>query len=324
MYREFNESDEIPAHTVSSSIPTKHQRMVKTNQEKKGFLSQSQRFPANASLRDNPGPDSYDCASNAETQSPSFSKKGTTGFVMSKASSHTGYLQRILPGPNAYNLQSSLIDTHDFNTGVSRVFRLPVAVKLDGPKHRSPAPNQYDIRFPDRERFSSVGGTSSFLSKTRCCEAFNRTENAPSPCHYQLNTSAIQNCSKAVSSPFRSKTQRIPAPVIKSGPGPGDYNPDQPPAPVKRTLLPRGHYLRLANPPLIIPKDPPFPGPGHYETDDYRGMSKHPVPTAAFVSRLERTPKYLKPNNNPAPGCYDPQILSKKSFNYSDPEVWVP
>lgn len=33
---------------------------------------------------ENPGPGSYGCISSAEVQSPSFSKKGTTGFVPSK------------------------------------------------------------------------------------------------------------------------------------------------------------------------------------------------------------------------------------------------
>lgn len=54
--------------------------------------------------------------------------------------------QRSTPAPNAYNLQRPFINKQDFNVGVSRVFRLPVAVQLDGLKHRSPAPNQYDVR----------------------------------------------------------------------------------------------------------------------------------------------------------------------------------
>lgn len=53
--------------------------------------------------------------------------------------------QRSIPGPNAYNLQSTFLDKYDFNIGVSRVFRLPVAVQLDGPKYKTPAPNQYDV-----------------------------------------------------------------------------------------------------------------------------------------------------------------------------------
>lgn len=54
--------------------------------------------------------------------------------------------QRGIPGPNVYNLQGSLINKYDFNTGVSRVFRSPLAVPVDGPKHQTPAPNQYDVR----------------------------------------------------------------------------------------------------------------------------------------------------------------------------------
>jgi len=53
--------------------------------------------------------------------------------------------RRGLPGPDAYNLQSTLINKNNFSIGVSRVFRPPVAVQLDGPKHKTPAPNQYDV-----------------------------------------------------------------------------------------------------------------------------------------------------------------------------------
>lgn len=54
--------------------------------------------------------------------------------------------QKETPGPNAYNLQSSLIEKHDFNAGNSRVFRQPLAEQRDDVKHETPAPNQYDVR----------------------------------------------------------------------------------------------------------------------------------------------------------------------------------
>ncbi|CAJ1083156.1 O(6)-methylguanine-induced apoptosis 2 isoform X1 [Xyrichtys novacula] len=255
-----NETDETPTHSVPS-IPSKHQRVVIVNQErKKGFLTQAKRFPSQDSLRENPGPASYDCVFNAEIQSPSFSKKGTTGFVVSKVS------------------------------------------------------------YRSRERSSSVVGTSTFLSKTRrgICTA---NKDAPSPCQYDVS---IQTCSKVISSPFRSKTQRIPAPVEKCTPGPGAYSPHQAPTPVKKTFIPRGQYSTKAGPALIVPKDPPIPGPGHYDINDYRGLSKHPMPSAAFASKTERTFQNLKATVNPGPGFYDPQILSKQSFIYSDPKVWIP
>lgn len=130
--------------------------------------------------------------------------------------------QRGIPGPNAYNIQSSFINKHDFNVGVSRVFRLPAAVQLDGPKHKTPAPNQYDVCmwitqvafretfwycavYPvvyvfvsshsqvtcgSRERLCAVAGTSAFLSKTGR-DAFYPHKNVPSPCNYLFSLSCL-------------------------------------------------------------------------------------------------------------------------------------
>ncbi|KAE8281802.1 O(6)-methylguanine-induced apoptosis 2 [Larimichthys crocea] len=322
MYRGFNKTEKIPAYTVTSSIPSKYQRVVIRNEEKKGFSSQAKRFPSQVCLNENPGPGSYGRVSSAEVRSPSFSKKGTTGFVPSKASRASSNPKRDIPGPDSYNLQSSFIDKHDFNTGVSRVFRLPVAVQLDGPKHKTPAPNQYDVSQPSRERFSLVVGTSAFLSKTgrdTCCSK----KNVPSPCHYDVNDNVIQQ-SLAVLSPFKSKTQRIPPPVDNRVPGPGAYSPHHTPALVKRTILPRGYYLAISAPPLIVPKDPPLPGPGQYNIGSSNGPSKRPMPTAAFASKTERTSQNLKHAMNPGPGFYDPHISSKQSFFYNDSRVWIP
>ncbi|KAI3358774.1 hypothetical protein L3Q82_015174, partial [Scortum barcoo] len=301
MYRGFDKTDKIPVCRVSSSLPRGYQRVVITNQEKKGFLSQAMRFPSQVCLKENPGPGSYGCISCAEVKSPSFSKKGTTGFVPPKAQRAFSHPQRSIPGPNAYNLQSSFIDKYDFNIGVSRVFRLPVAVQLDGPKHKTPAPNQYDVSCGSRERFSSVVGTSAFLSKTGR-NSYCSNKNVPSPCHYDVNNNVIQHCSKAILSPFKSKTQRIPAPVNNHVPGPGAYSPHQAPAPVKRTILPRGYYLAISGPPLIVPKDPPFPGPGQYDIGDHKGLSKHPIPTAAFASKTQRIPPNSQADLSPGPG----------------------
>ncbi|XP_071356729.1 O(6)-methylguanine-induced apoptosis 2 isoform X2 [Trachinotus anak] len=319
MHRGANKN-KIPA---SSSKPTTKQRAVTANQEKKGFSSKAQRFPSQVCLNDNPGPGSYECISSAEVKSPSFSKKGTTGFVASKTSRGYRNPQRAMPGPNVYNIQSSFINKYDFNIGVSRVFRLPVAVQLEDPKYKTPAPNQYDIRCGSRERISSVVGTSAFLSKTGRDSSY-PNKNVPSPCHYEVNNNLIQHSSKAVSSPFRSKTQRIPALAKNHVPGPGAYSPHQAPAPVKRTILKRGYYLTISAPPLVVPKDPPLPGPGQYDIGNYDGTSKHPIPTAAFASRTERLPQYSGAEMRPGPGFYDPLILSKQSFFYNDSRVWIP
>ncbi|XP_047461959.1 O(6)-methylguanine-induced apoptosis 2 [Mugil cephalus] len=317
VYRGFK-TNKNPACTVSS-IPTKYQRVVITNQEKKGFSSQTKRFPSQVCLNENPGPGSY-CITSAEVNSPSFSKKGTSGFVPPNI---TIKHQRSSPGPNTYNLQSTFINKHDFNTGVSRVFRLPVAVQTDGPKHKTPAPNQYDVSCSCSARISSVVGTSSFLSKTTR-SSFSPSKNVPSPGHYEVRDNITKHSSKAVLSPFKSKTQRIPSPVDNHVPGPGAYSPHQAPTSVKKTTPPRRFYLAIAAPPLIVPKDPPFPGPGQYDIGNLDRPPKRPVPSAAFASRTERLLTNSGADTRVGPGFYNPQLLSKQSFFYNDSRVWIP
>uniref|UniRef100_A0A3Q0SGZ1 Sperm-tail PG-rich repeat containing 1 n=1 Tax=Amphilophus citrinellus TaxID=61819 RepID=A0A3Q0SGZ1_AMPCI len=296
---------------------TKNQTAVTTHQEKKGFSSQAKRFTSQVSLNENPG--RYDCFSSNEVNSPSFSKKGTTGFASRRP-------QRVNPGPNAYNLQSSFIKKYD-NTGVSRVFRLPIAVQMDGPKHITPAPNQYDVYlavyFVSFLLISSVVGTSSFLSRT-ARDSFCPNKNVPSPGHYEVRSSLIQGGSKVVLSPFRSKTHRIPPLVDHRVPGPGAYSPYQAPAPVKKTMLLRRYYLAIAAPPQTVPKDPPSPGPGQYDIGKCDWPSKQSVPTAAFASRTQRIPQNLRADEIPGPGFYNPQLLSKQCFCYNDSRVWIP
>lgn len=180
---------------------------------------------------------------------------------------------------------------------------MPVAVQLDGPKHGTPAPNQYNV--------CAVCLNNKLLLKTTlwdcvvhpvadawsfCCFCIDRsvvvadrdsprrlvhqlssqkqdvTLCAPTklghrhvitprylnaPCkvlhylilyifllhkcvegHYEVNNSVIQQGSRAVLSPFKSKTQRIPAPVDHRVPGPGAYSSHQTPTPARRTILP--------------------------------------------------------------------------------------
>ncbi|XP_028317688.1 O(6)-methylguanine-induced apoptosis 2 [Gouania willdenowi] len=318
MYRGLNKSDTFPSS--SPSIPSKYQTVVVTNPEKKGFSSQAKRFFSAVCQNENPGPGSYDCIITAEVNSPSFSKKGTTGFVPAKV---TRRPQSISPGPNAYNLQSSLITKCDFNTGSSRLFRLPVAVQMDGPKHKTPAPNQYDVLYENKEKAFSAAGTSAFLSKTRRL-TMSLNKDTPSPGHYDVKDTVIQHSSKAIMSPFKSKTKRIPALANNYVPGPGAYTPYQGPEPLKRAIHPRRYFLAVSAPPVIIPKDPPLPGPGQYDIRNNIRPSNHPLPTAAFASRTERIHRSLQTDVNPGPGFYDPQILKKQSFFYNDSRVWLP
>lgn len=66
-------------------------------------------------------------------------------FCLVKAGRLPRNFRRGNPGPDAYNLQTSLLQQHDFNRGESRTFRLPIAVKRETPKIQNPAPNQYNV-----------------------------------------------------------------------------------------------------------------------------------------------------------------------------------
>lgn len=123
----------------------------------------------------------------------------------------SSYPKRGIPAPNVYNLQRSFTDKCDFSVGASRVFRLPVGVQQDSPKHVTPAPNHYNVRtlkwllWPllpisnakdlcfsrsgqvsysscGAQSFSSVG-TSAFLSKTGR-HSFHGDNSLPSPCRF--------------------------------------------------------------------------------------------------------------------------------------------
>lgn len=186
-----------------------------------------------------------------------------------------------------YNLQRSLSDKCDFSVGASRVFRLPVGVQLDSPKHITPAPNQYDVCIlkmllqpllptPNADNQTCVFSVTGQLQQSQCMDVLfsghlsfpfqNWTQllswrqqsaiamqvSTLTPfllfclvilvltCaegHYNINNNNTRCVSKAVVSPFRSKTERILAPVDQHVPGPGAYSPHLAPAPVKQTLL---------------------------------------------------------------------------------------
>lgn len=303
-----------------SSIPSKYKIVKISNSERKGFSSQTKRFPSQPTLTENPGPGSYNYFSSSEVNSPSFSAKGTTGFVPSKAPRALTQPQRHIPGPNTYNLQSSFINKYDFNTGVSRVFRRPVAVEQDGPKTRYPAPNQYDIHYGSGERYGSSVGSSFFLSKTKR-DAYDLNKDMPSPCQYNVEDDC-RRVSKAVLSPFKSRTQRITGLLDNHVPGPGAYSPHQAPVPVRKTTLVRRSGLTISAPPLIVPKPPPNPGPAHYNVTR-NVLSKQIVPTAAFASKSDRH-SHLNKTDSPGPGFYDPHLSTKQSFFYNDSRIWLP
>lgn len=319
IHKGFNEVCRTAGHT--SSIPTKYQTVVISNGDKKGFSSQTKRF----FLEDcqNPGPGSYMSHRHTDFISPSYSKKGTGGFA-SQTVRDPRNPQRGIPGPNAYNLQSSLIHKHSFGRGSSRTFRPPVAIKLNEPKNKTPGPDQYNVSFGGVKANTMVSARSVFLSKTERSSLGSNTLKVPSPCHYTVKDAIIQKCPKIPLSCFKSNTVRTPSLVANNMPGPGTYNPHQPPGPVKRTILPRRHYLGISAPPLVLPKNPPLPGPGQYELVDYKSPAKHCMSSSAFVSTTSRWPKETRGLGNPGPGFYEPEKVSKRSFLYNYSKNWIP
>ncbi|XP_056598109.1 O(6)-methylguanine-induced apoptosis 2 [Triplophysa dalaica] len=303
----------------ASSIPTKYRTVIINNEEMKGFTSQSKRFQERSN--ENPGSSSYISHTTTETCSPSFSKRGTGSFA-SKAGRVPRNVRRGNPGPDAYNLQTSLLHQHDFNRGESRTFRLPIAVKRETPKIQNPAPNQYHVSYSAVDRDSTVSARCAFLSKTRRSGSFLDNCKGPSPCHYQVNEVLVQQSPKVTC--FKSTTARVQPPVRNDNPGPGTYSPYQTSEPVKRTILPRRYYLGLSAPPLIPAKDPPLPGPGHYDIIKYSGPVKQPVSSAAFLSGTHRGIQESTEQQIPGPGYYEPKVLSKMSFLYNPEKNWIP
>lgn len=68
------------------------------------------------------------------------------------------------------------------------------------------------------------------------------------------------------------------------------------------SLCRRRHYLGLSAPPLIPAKDPPFPGPGHYDIVNNNPPAKHLVSSAAFLSGTSRWIQEDKGQDIPGPG----------------------
>ncbi|KAJ7991491.1 hypothetical protein DPEC_G00284420 [Dallia pectoralis] len=320
IHRELNNRGKLAGTTPS--IPTKYQTVVISNEDKKGFLSQTKRFIAENSQNENPGPGTYISHSPAEIRSPSFSKKGTGGLA-SQSARVLRNPQRGIPGPNTYNLQSSLIHKHSFGKRGSSTFQLPIAVQPKGPKSQTPAPNQYHVSLKGIKPNTLVSAQSVFLSRTGR-SSFN-TLQGPSPCHYNVNDAVTQKCPKVPFSCFKSNSARIQSPVNNHGPGPDTYSPYQAPEPARRAVLPRRHYLGISAHAQILPKDPPMPGPGQYNVVHYGGPSKHFMSSAAFVSGTSRWTQDVRGQGQPGPGYYEPDMSSsKRSFLYNHSRNWIP
>ncbi|KAI5100862.1 O(6)-methylguanine-induced apoptosis 2, partial [Silurus meridionalis] len=304
-----------------SSIPPKSQTVITSNVEKKGFSSQTKRFTHY--MNENPGPGSYLSHMSADSCSPSFSTKGTGGFA-SKALRVRPKPQRGSPAPNTYNLQSSLLRQHDFNRDVSRTFHQPIAVQTTNTQQKSPAPNQYNVCYRGVEVNCLVSAQSAFLSKTRRSDVYPPAQRGPSPCHYSVKDTAIHKTPKVPSSCFKSTSVRIQTLMKSEGPGPGSYSPYKTPEPVKRTIIPRRHYLGLSAPPVLPPKDPPLPGPGQYNIVNNISPSKHSMVSAVFMSSTRKETLDNQDHGVPGPGSYEPDVPTKRSFLYNHANMWIP
>ncbi|KAK3526750.1 hypothetical protein QTP70_032892 [Hemibagrus guttatus] len=142
--------------------------------------------------------------------------------------------------------------------------------------------------------------------------------------HYNVKDTVIQKTPIVPLSCFKSTSARIQTLVWSEGPGPGSYSPYNTPEPVKRTIIPRRHYLGLSAPPLIPPKDPPLPGPGQYEIVNYTGPHKHLMASAAFKSSTCREPHHTRGHGVPGPGSYEPDVPTKRSFLFNHANMWIP
>ncbi|GAA6111380.1 O(6)-methylguanine-induced apoptosis 2 isoform X1, partial [Tachysurus ichikawai] len=142
--------------------------------------------------------------------------------------------------------------------------------------------------------------------------------------HYNVKDTVIQKSPKIPLSCFKSTSSRIQTSVRSDGPGPGSYSPYKTPEPVKRTIIPRRHYLGLSAPPLIPPKDPPLPGPGQYDIVNYTKPPKHLMASAVFLSNTHRQPHHTRGDGVPGPGSYEPDVPTKRSFLYNHANMWIP
>ncbi|XP_048848773.1 O(6)-methylguanine-induced apoptosis 2 isoform X2 [Brienomyrus brachyistius] len=305
-----------------ASIPTRYQIVVKSNTDKKGFSSGTKRFISKDVQSDTPGPGSYISQQSADLISPSFSTKGTGGFA-SQAARMPRPPRRCTPGPSVYNLQASLLSKFSSAKGCTRVFCMPIAVKVEVPQNQTPAPNQYHVSFNGVERNSTVSARSSFVSKTSRSGLHHAVE-GPSPCHYAVNDALTKTPPKVPVSCFKSGSSRIQPPVISQAPGPGTYKPNQPPEPIKRTIFPKKHYLVLAASAVPMPKTPPLPGPGQYNIVDYKGPHRKCMSSAVFMSGTSRWIGETGRDGLPGPGLYDPRIPAKQSFLYNISKRWIP
>ncbi|XP_060131789.1 O(6)-methylguanine-induced apoptosis 2 isoform X1 [Zootoca vivipara] len=333
------------------SIPFKFQTTVISNSERKGFNSQTKRFPYIEN--ENPGPGFYDVIDQSTLlNNVSQSRKGTCFFpslfnmvnslmnVMTTQIYLTTEMicsifdtdvdtriarQRIhnFPAANAYNLPPTLISKRDFSLGYSSMFQRPIARKIS--KRSTPAPNQYNVSVDLSNKGRNTGAKSVFSSKTKRALALGSKEHVPSPCHYRVKDSFIRQAPTVLVSCFRSKTSRETKTETLS-PGPAAYQQPAgiPVTPSRKFPGLRKYGLNFSAPAAPRPKTPPAPGPGQYEIVDYESPTKHYISSAVFVSNTGRWAADKSHEDMPGPGAYNIPVPQKQSFIYNTTNKWVP
>jgi len=318
------------AVAASASIPSKYQTIVIRNDDKKGFNQQAKRFNYDFSGNHNPGPAAYNnIKKSAETQSTSFSKKGTGSF----ASSSRRYIRRqnqTSPSAAEYNLPSLLITRNDFHrSNTTSSFQKPIAklgkdFELIKRSKLIPAPNTYNVNFDPVTKKYIIGAQPAFRSNTkRDGIPLNNVKN-PSPCHYNIHDSITKKTTHPLASVFASTTQRAQS-FKKDVPGPGSYKPYQAVTPPDKLTMPRKHYLCLSAPAIPLPEPNQEPGPGSYDIVDYDGPEKHYMSSGVFVSNTSRwNNEFVVDKSFPGPATYKPSNIGKQSFIYNVYGRWVP
>uniref|UniRef100_A0A8D2KV17 Sperm tail PG-rich repeat containing 1 n=1 Tax=Varanus komodoensis TaxID=61221 RepID=A0A8D2KV17_VARKO len=278
-----------------SSIPVKFHTQWIPSSEKKGFNSQTKRFPYIEN--ENPGPGFYNVThQSALLNNVSQSRKGTCFFPSLDTRIAR---QRIpsYPAANAYELPPTLQSKRDFSLGYSSMFQQPIARKIS--KRSTPAPNQYHVSMDFCKQSCNSGSKAVFSSRTKRELSLDRKEHVPSPCHYQINDSLIRQSPAVLVSCFKSRTSRETKPETLS-PGPAAYQ-----WPAKTPVAASQRFpglLTFSAPPVPRPKTPPSPGPGQYEIVDYAGPSKHYISSAVFVSNTGRWAGDKFHEETPGPG----------------------
>ncbi|KAM4048035.1 O(6)-methylguanine-induced apoptosis 2 isoform 1-T2 [Anomaloglossus baeobatrachus] len=309
--------------TSTSSIPTKYQTVYIPESEKKGFNSKSLRFSYSLNQNEHPGPGSYNVGKGLNTDSVSYSTKGTGGFP--SGVSRTARIRAgRTPAPNSYNIPGSLFSKKDFNNSNSSMFHQPIAIKVEDTKHPTPAPNQYEVSIDFCHPSNNVSAHAAFISGTKRDAIQLTTLKGPSPCHYTINDSLVKESPKVLVSCFKSKSSRDVLKTSSNVPGPTSYDPYGSPEIRMKTVFPKKHYLCFSAPAVPVPKTPTVPGPGHYDLVDYEGPPKHYISSAAFVSNTSRWAGDVCAADVPGPGAYRPEVPGKQSFLYNSDKKWVP